>query len=101
MDEPEYESWLGYKIFLSSKLFRLDLLLTKPSPRLLFSGYWGSFPLVKRPGQEVDHSLPPIAKVQNVWSYTSSSPVYRVTDRENINRSAYSQHKYHKETSHT
>jgi hypothetical protein len=66
MDDPEYESWLGYKIFLSSKSFRLDLLLTKLSPSLVFSGYWGSFPLVMRPGHEVNHSLPSIAKVQNV-----------------------------------
>jgi hypothetical protein len=99
MDDSEYESWLGYEIFLSSKSFRLDLLFTKPSPSLAFSWYWASFPLVKRPGHEVDHSLPSIAKVQNVWSYTSNSPVYCVADRENVNFNAYSQHKHHKETS--
>jgi hypothetical protein len=32
-------------------------------------------PGVKWPGHEVDHLLPPSAKVKNVWSYTSTSPV--------------------------
>jgi len=46
----------GTKFFFSSKSFRLDLLLTKPSSSLVFSGYWGSFPMMKRPRHEVDHS---------------------------------------------
>jgi hypothetical protein len=32
----------------------------------------GSFPGVKRPGREADHSPPSSAEVKNAWSYTST-----------------------------
>jgi hypothetical protein len=35
-------------------------------------GTRGSFPGVKRPGREADHSPPYSAEVKNVWSYTST-----------------------------
>jgi hypothetical protein len=35
-------------------------------------GAKGSFPGVKRPGREADHSLQPSAEVKNAWSYTST-----------------------------
>jgi hypothetical protein len=35
-------------------------------------GTGGSFPGVKRPVREADHSHPSSAKVENVWSYTST-----------------------------
>jgi hypothetical protein len=38
-------------------------------------GTRGSFPGVKRPGPEVDHSPPSSAEVQNAWSYTSTPPI--------------------------
>jgi len=31
-----------------------------------------SFPGIKRPGREADHSLPSSADIKNVWSYTST-----------------------------
>jgi len=35
-----------------------------------------SFPRGKQSGHEVDHSLPPSAKVKNAWHYTSTSPIH-------------------------
>jgi hypothetical protein len=42
---------------------------------LVFNGYRGSFPGVKRPQREVDHSSPSSAVVRNEWSYTSAPPI--------------------------
>jgi hypothetical protein len=38
-------------------------------------GIRGTFPGVKRPGREADHSSPSSSKVNNAWSYTSSPPI--------------------------
>jgi hypothetical protein len=38
-------------------------------------GTGGSFPGVKRPGREADHSPPSSAEVKNSWSYTSTPPI--------------------------
>jgi hypothetical protein len=38
------------------------------------TGYRGSFPWIKRPGHEVDHSPPSNAEVNNERSYTSTPP---------------------------
>jgi hypothetical protein len=35
----------------------------------------GSFPGVRRPGCEADHSPPSSAEVKNAWSYTSTLPI--------------------------
>jgi hypothetical protein len=35
----------------------------------------GSFPGVKRPGREADHSPPSNAEIKNAWSYTSTPPL--------------------------
>jgi len=43
--------------------FRLDGFHGPPSH--IFIGWWGSFPGVKRPGREVDHSPPTSSKVKN------------------------------------
>jgi hypothetical protein len=45
----------------------------------------GSFPKVKQPGHNVDHSLPSSAEVKNEWGYTSIEPIslYGV-DRVNV-----------------
>ena len=45
-------------------------------PRILVSGYRGSFPGLKRPGRKVDRSSPSTAEV-NEWSYTSTTPCMR------------------------
>jgi hypothetical protein len=42
---------------------------------LPINGYWSSFPGIKRPGCEVDHSPPSNAEIKNEWSYTSA-PLY-------------------------
>jgi hypothetical protein len=41
-------------------------------PNLLFSGYWCSFPELKRMGRDVDHSTPSSARVKNEWICTST-----------------------------
>jgi hypothetical protein len=38
-------------------------------------GTRGSFPGVKRPGREANHSPPSTAEVKNAWSYTSTLPI--------------------------
>jgi hypothetical protein len=42
---------------------------------LQFSGPRDSFPGVKWPGCNVDHSLPSGAEVRNRWRYTSAPPI--------------------------
>jgi hypothetical protein len=49
-----------------------DRLSVRPS--LLFIGYCGSLPEVKRPGREVDHFYPSSAEVKNEWKHNSTSP---------------------------
>jgi hypothetical protein len=39
-------------------------------------GTRGPFPGVKRPGREADHSPPSSVEVKNVWSYTSTPPIF-------------------------
>jgi hypothetical protein len=41
-------------------------------PSLLFNGYWGSLPGVKRPRREVYHLPLSSAKVKNEWSSTGT-----------------------------
>ena len=43
-------------------------------PSLLFNGYQGCFPRVKRPKRDAYHSFPTIARVKNVRRYTSTAP---------------------------
>jgi hypothetical protein len=47
-----------------------DHLHDTPSP--LFSGYQGSLSGAKRPGREVSHSSPSVAKVTNGWICTAT-----------------------------
>jgi hypothetical protein len=42
-------------------------------PNLLFSGYQGLFPGVKRPGHEAHHPLYLVPRSKNAWSYTFTS----------------------------
>jgi len=54
-------------------------------PIILFSGYRISLPGLKRPGCDIDHTLPSSAEVKNGWNYTSTVPVYRhVGSTDNI-----------------
>jgi len=36
----------------------------------------GSYPGVKRPGREADHSPPSSPEVKNMWRYTSTPPIH-------------------------
>jgi len=45
------------------------------SPSLLFNGYLGSFPGIKRPERETNHSPSSSAEVKNGWIYTSAPPI--------------------------
>jgi hypothetical protein len=65
-------SILGRGKRLSSSSERPDRLWRQPN--LLFNGYRCSFPGVKWPGLEVDHSPPPSAEFNNEWSYIFASP---------------------------
>jgi len=56
------------RIFLPSAKHLLTLWVP---PTFLLNCSEGFFLGVKRPGREVDHSHPSIAKVKNKWSYTS------------------------------
>jgi hypothetical protein len=38
-------------------------------------GTTGSFPGIKLPGREADHSPPSSAEVKNAWSYTSTPTI--------------------------
>lgn len=40
---------------------------------LLFNGYRGPFPEVKKPRRDNDHSPPPIVEVKDEYSYTSTT----------------------------
>jgi hypothetical protein len=44
-------------------------------PSLLLHVYRLTFPGIKRPGREVDHSPQPSAEVKNEWSYTSNPSI--------------------------
>jgi hypothetical protein len=43
-------------------------------PSLLFNGYRGSLPGVKRQGREADHSPPTSVEVKKMWIYTPTPP---------------------------
>ena len=41
----------------------------------VFNRYHSSFPRVKRPGRDLDHSHPFSAEIKNEWSHTSTPPI--------------------------
>jgi hypothetical protein len=45
----------------------------------------GSFPGVKRPGHEADHSLPTTVETKNSGSYNEITVWYLVKHRDNLN----------------
>jgi hypothetical protein len=54
------------------------------------SSHRGSLPGVKRPGREVNHSLPSSAEVKNEWNYTSAPHTCLLgVDRENFTSYLY------------
>jgi hypothetical protein len=64
LDRPGFEFRQGQEIVSS-----------RGPPSLLFNGYLGSFPGVKRPAIEVNHSPSSSAEGKNGWSYTSAPPI--------------------------
>jgi hypothetical protein len=67
----------GVRISVGARGF--SLLQKRPDqvwvpPSVLFSGYQGSFPIVKWLRHEVNHSPPSNAEVKNEWIYTSTPP---------------------------
>jgi hypothetical protein len=61
---------VGSRIFSSPR--RPDRLWVHPTSYKM--GTWGSFPEVKRPENEADHSPPANAEVKKMWMYTSTPP---------------------------
>jgi hypothetical protein len=62
------DDWaVGVRVPVGSRIF------TSP-PNLLYNGYRGSFPEVKRPWREAEHSPPTSAEVKKMWIYTSTPP---------------------------
>jgi hypothetical protein len=59
----------------SSVLFVTPSRSSLDRPSLLPKGYRGLNPREKGPGREVDHSLSSNAKINNSWSYTTTSPI--------------------------
>jgi hypothetical protein len=52
---------------------------------LLFNGFRGAFPVVKRLVYAVDHSSTPSAEVKKKWSYTFTPHIYfHAVEKENI-----------------
>jgi hypothetical protein len=65
---------MGLKVLRTRFEFVSEKRVTRAN-FLFRSGTRGSFPGVKRPGREADHSPPPSAEVKeckNAWSYTST-----------------------------
>jgi hypothetical protein len=50
--------------------------VSEAHPASYLVGNRGSFPGVKRPEREADHSPPSSAEVKNAWSYTSTTPIH-------------------------
>jgi hypothetical protein len=71
-DDPGLESREGQKSFTSP--YRPDRLCDPPN--VLIKWYRLSFPRVKRPCREVNHSPPTSAEFKNECSYTSTPPIY-------------------------
>jgi hypothetical protein len=67
---------VGVRVPVGSRIFtspgRPDRLWGPPN--LLYNGYWGLFPMIKRPGREADHSPSTSAEVKKMWIYTSIPP---------------------------
>lgn len=61
----------GELFFFSAKgLYRLSDL-----PSLVLNVCRYSFPVINRPGRDVDHSSPTSAKVKSKWIYTFTPPI--------------------------
>lgn len=67
--------WFGFRILEGWGDFFLSSFQTCSGTTLffLFSWYQGTFPGLKQPSYEVNHSLLSSAKAKNEWNYTSAS----------------------------
>jgi hypothetical protein len=59
--------------FLFTTALSISVLGPTQPPNPMGNG--GTFPGVKRPKREADHSLPLSVKSLNAWSYTSTPPI--------------------------
>jgi hypothetical protein len=59
-----------------SRFFHLQIVQTGSGVYLTSSpmGTWGSFPRVKWPGREADHSTSASSEVKKMWIYASTPP---------------------------
>jgi hypothetical protein len=69
---------VGVQVPVGSKIFSLLHLVQtgfEVHPASYPMGTGGTFPGIKRPGREADHSPPASAEVKKMWIYTST-PTY-------------------------
>jgi hypothetical protein len=67
--------WSGVRVPIGAENFSPNHRVQNGSgahPASYPTGTRGSFPWLKRPGREADHSPPSSAEVKNAWSYTST-----------------------------
>jgi hypothetical protein len=62
---------VGVRFPVESRIFSSP---RRPDPASYPMGAGGSFPGVKRPVREADHSPPTSADVKKIWVYTSTPP---------------------------
>jgi hypothetical protein len=64
------------RVPVGSRIFTSPIVQTGSGvhPTSCTMGNGGSFPGVKRPGLEADHSPPASAEVKKMWIYTSTPP---------------------------
>jgi hypothetical protein len=70
------DRWVGVRVPVGSTIFSPPIVQTGSGahPASYTMGTGGSFPGIKRPGREVDHSTPTSAEVKKMWIYTSTPP---------------------------
>jgi hypothetical protein len=84
---PGFDSGHGEKIFLFPKTFSLVLGPNQPHNLM---GTGGFFPVLKRPGHEVDNSPPSSFEFKNEWQFTYIPLIcIHGVDRDNIFYFAY------------
>jgi hypothetical protein len=65
------DRWVGVRVPVGSRIFSTS---SRPALWSYPRGIGGSFPGVKRPGREGDHSPPASAEVKKMWIYAFTPP---------------------------
>ena len=79
----QYMDWTSARMVRGSNPSRDKRFISSPKrpnrlcdpPSLLFIGYRGSFPGIKQPGSQFNHSPPFSVEVKSEWSYTATPPI--------------------------